>query len=54
MLYRHDDDGTITIFGEGLESRDKAVSLIEGITAEAEVGQIYTGKVTKSPTLAHS
>jgi len=42
-----DDDGTITIFGEGLESRDKAVSLIEGITAEAEVGQIYTGKVNK-------
>ncbi len=42
-----DDNGTITIFGEGLESRDKAVSLIEGITAEAEVGQIYTGKVNK-------
>ena len=42
-----DDDGTINIFGEGLESRDKAVSLIEGITAEAEVGQIYTGKVNK-------
>jgi polyribonucleotide nucleotidyltransferase len=42
-----DDNGTITIFGEGAESRDKAVALIEGIVAEAEVGQIYTGKVNK-------
>ena len=42
-----DDDGTITIFGEGLESRDAAVSMIEGIVAEAEVGQIYDGKVVK-------
>ena len=42
-----DDDGTITIFGEGVESRDAAVRLIEGIVAEAEVGQIYNGKVVK-------
>jgi len=42
-----DDDGTITIFGEGAESRDAAVAMIEAITAEAEVGQIYTGKVVK-------
>ncbi len=42
-----DDDGTITIFGEGLESRDAAVAKIEEITAEAEVGKIYQGKVVK-------
>ena len=42
-----DDDGTITIFGEGAESRDAAILQIEAITAEPEVGQIYTGKVAK-------
>jgi len=42
-----DDDGTITIFGEGIESRDAAVSAIEAIVADAEVGQIYVGKVVK-------
>lgn len=42
-----DDDGTVTIFGEGQESRDAAVSRIEALTAEAEVGQIYKGKVVK-------
>jgi len=42
-----DDNGTITIFGEGAESRDAAVAMIMSITAEAEVGQIYKGKVVK-------
>jgi len=42
-----DDDGTITIFGEGAASRDAAVAMIETITAEAEVGKIYKGKVAK-------
>ncbi len=42
-----DDDGTVTIFGEGAESRDAAVAMVEAITAEAEVGKIYTGKVAK-------
>ena len=42
-----EDDGTVTIFGEGAESRDAAIAQIESITAEAEVGQIYTGKVAK-------
>ena len=42
-----EDDGTITIFGEGAESRDAAIAQIESITAEAEVGKIYTGKVAK-------
>ena len=42
-----DDNGTVTIFGEGQESRDAAVAMIEGITAEAEVGKVYKGKVVK-------
>ncbi|MEX2489663.1 MAG: S1 RNA-binding domain-containing protein, partial [Pseudomonadales bacterium] len=42
-----DDDGTVTIFGEGQESRDAAISRIEALTAEAEAGQIYKGKVVK-------
>lgn len=42
-----EDDGSITIFGEDADSRDKAVAMIEAITAEAEVGQIYDGKVVK-------
>lgn len=42
-----EDDGTITIFGEDADSRDAAVAQIEAITAEAEVGKIYKGKVAK-------
>ena len=42
-----DDDGTVTIFAETAESREAAVKMIESITAEAEVGQIYKGKVVK-------
>ncbi len=42
-----EDDGTITIFGEDADSRDAAVAQIQAITAEAEVGQIYHGKVVK-------
>jgi len=42
-----EDDGTITIFGEGIESRDAAVNAIEAIVADAEVGRIYVGKVVK-------
>ena len=42
-----DDDGTITIFGEDVASRDAAVAQIEAITAEAEAGQVYNGKVVK-------
>nr|MBC8476197.1 S1 RNA-binding domain-containing protein [Gammaproteobacteria bacterium] len=42
-----EDDGTITIFGEGIEWRDAAVNAIEAIVADAEVGRIYVGKVVK-------
>jgi len=42
-----DDDGTVHIFGEGKASRDAALNAIEAITADAEVGKIYHGKVAK-------
>jgi polyribonucleotide nucleotidyltransferase len=42
-----EDDGTITIFGEGAESRDAAIAAINAITAEAEIGKIYQGTVVK-------
>jgi len=42
-----EDDGTITIYGEGAESRDAAIERIKEITAEAEVGKIYKGTVAR-------
>jgi polyribonucleotide nucleotidyltransferase len=42
-----DDDGTVRIFGQDQASRDAAVALVEEITAEAEVGAIYTGTVAR-------
>ena len=40
-----EDDGTVRIFGQNQASRDAAVAMVEEITAEAEVGAIYTGVV---------
>ncbi|GAB5451429.1 MAG: polyribonucleotide nucleotidyltransferase [Halioglobus sp.] len=42
-----DDDGTVRIFGQDQQSRDAAVAMVEEITAEAEVGAIYTGTVAR-------
>lgn len=42
-----DDDGNIRIYGEDAASRDKAIEMIQTITAEAEVGQLYMGKVAR-------
>lgn len=42
-----DDDGSIRIYGEDAASRDAAVAKIEEITAEAEVGAVYNGKVVR-------
>jgi polyribonucleotide nucleotidyltransferase len=42
-----DDSGLIRVYGENAESRDAAISRIEAITAEAEVGQVYLGTVSK-------
>jgi polyribonucleotide nucleotidyltransferase len=41
------DDGTVRVFGQDQAARDTAVKMIEEITAEAEVGAIYTGKVER-------
>ena len=42
-----DDDGLVRIYAETGSSKDAAVSKIEEITAEAEVGKIYNGKVAR-------
>ena len=42
-----DDDGTVRVFGQDMAARDAAVAMIEEITAEAEVGAVYTGKVAR-------
>ncbi len=41
------DDGTVRIYGETKESADAAVKRVEGVTAEAEIGAIYEGKVVR-------
>ena len=40
-----EDDGSVRIYAEDGESKDAAVARIQEITAEAEVGRIYQGKV---------
>ena len=42
-----DDDGNVRIYGEDGDSRDAAVAMIEEITAEAEIGKVYKGVVSK-------
>jgi polyribonucleotide nucleotidyltransferase len=42
-----DDDGTVRIYGIDKASTEAALNRVLGITAEAEVGAIYTGVVTK-------
>jgi polyribonucleotide nucleotidyltransferase len=42
-----EDDGTVIIGSSSEEAARKAISIIEGLTKEAEVGAIYTGKVTR-------
>ena len=42
-----DDDGTVRVFGQDRTARDAAVAMIEEITAEAEVGAVYTGTVAR-------
>ena len=42
-----DDDGTVNVFGQNAAARDAAIEMIQAITAEAEVGVIYTGKVAR-------
>ena len=42
-----DDDGTITVAANNLESGQKAVNLIKGVVEEPEVGKTHTGVVKK-------
>jgi polyribonucleotide nucleotidyltransferase len=42
-----DDDGNVRIYGEDAASRDAALLRIHAITAEAEIGKTYRGKVSK-------
>lgn len=42
-----EDDGTITVTGQDGPSGEKAVAMIEDIVREVEVGEVYTGKVTR-------
>jgi polyribonucleotide nucleotidyltransferase len=42
-----EDDGTVLIGSTDEEATQKAISMIQGLTREIEVGSIYTGKVTR-------
>ncbi len=42
-----DDDGSVKIYAATAEARDAAIARIEEVTAEAEVGKIYKGKVAR-------
>ena len=42
-----DDDGTVKIYAENSDALNAAVFRIEEITAEAEVGKVYKGKVVR-------
>jgi len=41
------NDGTVVIGSPDAESARQAIEIIEGLTKEAKVGDIYTGKVTR-------
>jgi polyribonucleotide nucleotidyltransferase len=42
------DDGTVVVGSVNEENARKAIAIIEGLTQEAQVGQIYTGRVTRT------
>ena len=42
-----EDDGTVRVTGAKPEGREKARQMIEGITREPEVGEVFDGKVTR-------
>jgi polyribonucleotide nucleotidyltransferase len=41
------DDGTVVIGSPDMEATQKAIAIIEGLTREAQVGDIFTGKVSR-------
>jgi polyribonucleotide nucleotidyltransferase len=42
-----EDDGRVVVYHTDYAMIDKAISLIENITREAKIGEVYTGKVTR-------
>jgi polyribonucleotide nucleotidyltransferase len=42
-----EDDGSVHVASPDEESARKAIEIISGIVAEAEVGKVYTGKVKR-------
>ena len=42
-----EDDGTVFIGSTSEEAANRAMEIIQGLTKEVEVGQIFTGKVTR-------
>ena len=43
-----DDDGTVTISSPNMQAAEKARDMVQGLVAEAEVGQIYDGRVVST------
>jgi polyribonucleotide nucleotidyltransferase len=43
-----EDDGTIYVYASRKEGLERAIEMIKGVSAEAEVGKIYTGKVVST------
>ncbi len=42
-----EDDGTVFVAGTDQENLDKAIQIIESLTKDVELNQVYMGKVTK-------
>ena len=42
-----DDDGLVHIYGEDKVAADAAIARVEEVTAEAEIGRVYEGKVVR-------
>ena len=42
------DDGFVSVYGTDMEGIDKAISIIEMLTREIEVGSVYDGKVVRT------
>ncbi len=43
-----EDDGSVYVGSSNEENARKAIAIIEGLTREAVIGQIYTGRVTRT------
>ena len=43
-----EDDGSVFVGSTNEENARKAIAIIEGLTEEAEIGKIYTGRVTRT------